>query len=177
MEAESALKRPVSGAVALEVGPFYDGTRTDYEGQVSWRPSRYFTGELAYEQNRVNLPDGDFVTHLGSARLDAAFSPDLTWSNFLQFDNESDTLGWNTRLQWILEPDEDRDLVYHITMPRAGDAATLVSPAAAWTLQYTIRFCRLDAAAMRLHLLPLFVALSAQEARSSASGPLAPGPV
>src|SRR5262245_1384817 len=140
MEAESALKRPVSGAVAVEVGPFYDGTRTDYEGQVSWRPNRYFTGELAYEQNRVDLPDGDFVTHLGSARLDAAFSPDLTWSNFLQFDNESDTLGWNTRLQWILRPGEELNLVYNSTVARAGDALTIVSQDAALKLQYTIRF-------------------------------------
>src|SRR5262245_49511048 len=140
MEAESALKRPVSGAVAVEVGPFYDGTRTDYEGQVSWRPSRYFTGELAYEQNRVNLPDGDFVTHLGSARLDAAFSPDLTWSNFVQVDNESDTLGWNTRLQWILRPGEELNLVYNNTMARDGDSLTTVSQDAAVKLQYTIRF-------------------------------------
>jgi len=140
MEAESALKRPVSGAVAVEFGPFYDGTRTDYEGQVSWRPSRHFTGELAYEQNAVDLPDGDFVTHLGTARLDAAFSPDLTWSNFLQFDSESDTLGWNTRLQWILRPGEELNLVYDNTVEREGDSLSTVSQGAAVKLQYTIRF-------------------------------------
>src|SRR5262249_46590477 len=46
MEAESALKRPVSGAVAVEVGDFYDGKRTDLETEASWRPNRYFTGGL-----------------------------------------------------------------------------------------------------------------------------------
>jgi hypothetical protein len=139
-EAESALKRPVSGAVAVEIGPFYDGTRTDYEAQASWRPSRYFTGALAYEQNRVDLPDGNFVVHVGTTRFDFAFSPDVTWSNFFQFDNESDTLGWNTRLQWILRPGEELNVVFNSTVERDGDSLATVSQDAALKLQYTVRF-------------------------------------
>jgi hypothetical protein len=140
IEAESALKRPVSGAAAFELGEFYDGTRTDFEGQASWRPSRYFTGELGYEQSQVHLPDGSFVTHLGSIRLDAAFSPDLTWSNFLQFDNESDTLGWNSRLQWILRPGQELNLVWNETVERDEGSLEATSESAAVKLQYTLRF-------------------------------------
>jgi len=140
VEAESALKRPVSGAVAVEVGDFFDGTRTDFESQASWRPSRYFTGELGYEQNRVDLVGGGFVVHQGTVRLDAAVSPDLTWSNFFQFENEDDTLGWNSRLQWILRPGQELNLVYNDTVERdAGDLST-VSQSAALKLQYTLRF-------------------------------------
>jgi hypothetical protein len=82
VEAESALKRPVSGFLGVEDGGFYDGNRTDFEAGLSWRSSRYFNCGLTYEQSQVDLPGGAFVTHLGSLRLDAAFSPDLTWSNF-----------------------------------------------------------------------------------------------
>jgi hypothetical protein len=140
VEAESALKRRVSGDMAVEFGPFFDGTRTDYEAQASWRPSRYFTSAFAYEQNRVDLPDGTFVVHVGTTRLDFAFSPDVTWSNFFQFDNESDTLGWNTRLQWILRPGEEFNLVYNNTLERDGGSLATVSQDAALKLQYTIRF-------------------------------------
>ncbi|MSR63513.1 MAG: hypothetical protein EXS08_13810 [Planctomycetes bacterium] len=140
VEAESALKRRVSGAAAIEIGDFFDGTRSDFESEASWRPSRYFTGEVGYEQNRVELPDGSFVTHQGTLRLDAAFSPDLTWSNFLQFDNEDDALGWNSRLQWILRPGQELNLVYNETLERDAGELTTVSQGAALKLQYTLRF-------------------------------------
>ncbi len=140
VEAESALKRPVSGFVGFEDGGFFDGERTDYEVGLSWRPSRYFGGGLSYEQSRVDLPDGDFVTHLGALRLDAALSPDLSWSNFLQFDNESDTLGWNSRLQWIRRPGEEVHLVFNETAARDADSIEIVSHQAAIKLQYTLRF-------------------------------------
>src|SRR5262249_15219995 len=140
MEAESALKRPVSGAVGVEVGDFFDGTRTDLDAEASWRPSRYFTGELGYEQNRVDLPGGSFVVHQGTARLDAALSPDLTWSNFVQFENEEDTLGWNSRVQWILRPGQELDLVYNETVERDAGGLTVLSRGAALKVQYTLRF-------------------------------------
>jgi hypothetical protein len=140
VEAESALKRPVSGFLGVEDGGFYDGNRTDFEAGLSWRPSRYFNCDLSYEQSQVDLPSGAFVTHLGSLRLDAAFSPDLTWSNFLQFDNETDTVGWNSRLQWIRHPGEELNLVFNETAARDADSLVTVSQEAAIKLQYTLRF-------------------------------------
>jgi hypothetical protein len=139
-EGETALKRPVSGGLAVEVGDFFDGTRLDGEASVSWRPSRHFAGELGYEESWIDLPDGNFVVRLASARLDAAVSPDLTWSNFLQVDNESDSLGWNSRLQWILEPGEEVTFVFNNIWTR--DRGTIASTAgdASLKLQYTIRF-------------------------------------
>jgi uncharacterized protein DUF5916/cellulose/xylan binding protein with CBM9 domain len=140
VEAESALKRPVSGFLAFEVGSFYDGDRTDCEAGVSWRPSRHFTGALTYEQSDIDLPGGSFTTHLGSVKLDAAFSPDLGWSNFLQLDNESDSLGWNSRLQWILRPGEELNFVFNDTVERNDGSLETVTRQAAVKLQYTLRF-------------------------------------
>jgi hypothetical protein len=140
VEAESALKRPVSGAAAFEVGEFFDGRRTDLELEASWRPSRYFTGEIGYEQNRVDLAAGSFVAEQGTVRLDVAISPDLTWSNFVQFENEDDTLGWNSRLQWILRPGRELNLAWNEIVERTGDGPEVRSQGAAVKLQYTLRF-------------------------------------
>jgi len=140
VEVETALKRPVSGFVASEAGPFYDGDRTDYEAGVSWRPSRYFGSSLGYEENRVALAGGDFVTRVGTLRLDAAASPDLSWSNYFQYDNESDTVGWNSRLQWILRPGEDLNVVYNDTFEQRDGSLATISQEAAFKVQYTLRF-------------------------------------
>ncbi|MBI1852263.1 MAG: carbohydrate binding family 9 domain-containing protein [Planctomycetes bacterium] len=139
-EVETALKRPVSGLVAVEVGEFFDGHRTDVETQLDWRPSRYFTGSLAYEQNHVWLPDGHFTVHIGSVRANIAFSPELSWSNFVQADNESNTLGVNSRVRWILTPGQELFFVVNHTIERQNGAVDPLFEEVAIKLEYTIRF-------------------------------------
>jgi len=47
------------------------------------------------------LPDGDFVVRLTSLRAELVFSSTLSWVNLVQYDNVSETLGFNSRLHWI----------------------------------------------------------------------------
>lgn len=139
-EVETALKRPISGEASVELGEFFDGHRTDLETQVDWRPSRYFTGSIAYEQNRVWLPDGHFTVHVERARLNLALSPELSWSNFVQFDNESNTMGVNSRVRWIITPGEEVFFVVNHTFERQNGAVDPLFQEIAVKLEYTIRF-------------------------------------
>ena len=47
------------------------------------------------------LPQGDFILRLAQVGLDVIFSSTLSWVNLLQYDNESEVVGINTRLHWI----------------------------------------------------------------------------
>jgi hypothetical protein len=139
-EVETALKRPVSGAIGLEVGDFFTGRRTDAQAELSWRPSRFFTGSLGYEQSHVDLPEGVFTTHLGQVRTNVAFSPDVDWRSFVQFDNESESIGLNTRLRWILRPGEDIFIVWNQTQKRSDGSFVPLFQEAAFKIAYTLRF-------------------------------------
>jgi hypothetical protein len=57
------------------------------------------------------LPQGDFITRLTSLNSQIAFSSTLYWINLVQYDNLSEEIGVNTRLQWI---------------PKAGQEAFIV---------------------------------------------------
>ncbi len=140
VEAESALKRPLTVFAALEGGDFYDGERQDLEAGLSWRPVKYFNAEVFYELNRLDLPAGAFDAHVGGLRLDFAATPDLTWSHFLQFDNDSDSLGWNSRLQWILAPGESINLVVNQVVERVDGSFVAAAQDATLLFQYTFRF-------------------------------------
>ena len=59
----------------------------------------------------AELPAGDFVAQLFSGRLDVSASPNLTWSNFVQYDTDSRILGFQSRIRWILKPGSDLFLV------------------------------------------------------------------
>jgi hypothetical protein len=140
IEFESALKRPISCNLALEAGPFYDGQREDVEAELSWRPSRFFNGALGYQQNHVVLDEGTFTEHLGSVHANWQFSPELEWRNFLQFDNEQDSLGVNSRVRWILQPGSDLFLVWNQTQARVGGSFVPTFQEAAFKIGYTLRF-------------------------------------
>jgi hypothetical protein len=42
-----------------------------------------------------------------------AFNPNLIWSNFLQYDTESQNVGNNMRLRWTLKPGNDLFIVWN----------------------------------------------------------------
>ena len=103
--------RPVNVAAEYEFGRFFGGQRTDVSFGLGLRPSRFVTLSAEYERNDVRLPDGDFVVRIVRGRVNLQFSPDVSWSNYVQFDNASDEIGLNSRVRWILRPGRDLFLV------------------------------------------------------------------
>lgn len=140
LDVETSNAREVSGSATLDTGTFYDGTRTDAILATSWRPSALLNANLSYQRSDVDLDDGDFVVHVGRARVDLAFSAKVLWSNFVQFDNESDTLGVNSRLRWTLGPGRDLYIVINPTIEREGDSLVTTETAAAIKIAWTMRF-------------------------------------
>ncbi len=100
---ETGGHRAVSGTVRYATGDFYDGERVNIEGEIVWRPSPHFAMAGAYEYFDVELPEGNFITRLIEFRADIVFSSTLSWSNLVQYDNESEVLGFDSRVQWIPE--------------------------------------------------------------------------
>ena len=124
---DTSRNRPFEFALRLEWGRFFTGTRLDTAFMFDWRPSRNVTLGAGYERFRVRLPQGDFTTRIARLSVDFAFSPRLSWTNLVQWDNESEDLSWHTRLRWIVRPgrelvfvldpsfDRDRDLRFDST--------------------------------------------------------------
>ena len=48
-----------------------------------------------------------------TARTDYNFSPNVSWANLVQYDNESRILGVQSRFRWILKPGNDLFLVFN----------------------------------------------------------------
>jgi hypothetical protein len=113
MALETGGHRALSGTVRFAQGDFYSGERVNIEGELTWRPSRYFALSGQYEYIGVDLPQGDFVTRLVQVRTDGAFSSRLSWSNLVQYDNDSEVMGFNSRLQWVPEMGRETYLVFN----------------------------------------------------------------
>ncbi len=141
LTAELAEKRRVSGTVTWSSGGFYDGDLDTLEAELVLKPSATFNAQLAAELNTVDLPEGSFTEDLYSLRLQFNFSSDLQISSFLQYDNQSRSLGTNTRLRWTFHPLGDLFVVYNHNLERSPeDRWELESDQLIVKAQYTVRF-------------------------------------
>lgn len=94
-------------------GDFWSGTRTRLSGGIVWKINRYLTIDSDVTWNDVSLPvaNGDFRTTLVSTRLEAAASRRLFANALIQWDDVSNTLQSNIRIDWIHTPGSDLFIV------------------------------------------------------------------
>ena len=64
-------------------------------------PTPHFRALIGYQYDDVELTQGDFKSRLARLGLDAIYSARLSWTNLLQYDNATETLGINSRIHWI----------------------------------------------------------------------------
>jgi uncharacterized protein DUF5916/cellulose/xylan binding protein with CBM9 domain len=95
-----AAARVLAPSLTLRTGNFYEGSRTDYVGGLSFRPSGGFFGSAQYEYDNVALPQGSFIVRVVSVRTDLLISPELAWTTIVQYDNASRNLGLFSRVRW-----------------------------------------------------------------------------
>jgi len=113
-----AAKRRLNGEATWSLGSFYGGDLNSVALTLRMKPSAFLTAELGWERNSARLPQGAFVQRLYSARTQVNVSADLQVSSFLQYDNESRSLGTNTRLRWTFDPLGDLFVVFNHNLVR-----------------------------------------------------------
>jgi hypothetical protein len=123
VEGTLADKRPIAGELRWQRGEFYDGDLDTIEAALVVNQP-FVRLELEAERNVGTLPDGEFTQNLYGGRVELKFSPDLQVSSFVQYDNESESLGSNTRLRWTFHPLGDLFVVYNHNLQRSINERT-----------------------------------------------------
>lgn len=113
LEAGLAAKRRFSGQLTWWFGDFYTGRLDEYDLTAAWKPSPLFIVELTAERNAARLREGRFTQDLVGTRLRVNVSPDLQVTSYVQYDNQSESFGTNTRLRWTFSPLGDLFVVYN----------------------------------------------------------------
>lgn len=139
LEAEFAAKRHVSGLVTWWFGTFFDGTLHQLQLSAAWNPVPLVTAELEAERDIGRLVAGDFTRDLIGARLKLNLSPDLQLNSFLQYDNETEAFGSNTRLRWTFDPLGELFVVYNHNITRLTDGWTFTGNELLLKAQYAFR--------------------------------------
>ena len=95
-------------------GQYFNGTRINLEGSISWRYQPLGFTSIAFAYNNIKLPDpyNDAVLFLIGPRFDFTFTKKLFWTTFVQYNTQIENLNINSRLQWRFAPVSDFFLVY-----------------------------------------------------------------
>ena len=73
-------------------------------------------------------------------QLDAVFSSTLSWTNLIQYDNQSETIGFNSRLHWIPEAGREGYLVLNHNLQDLDKDNTFHTSFHEVTLKYSYTF-------------------------------------
>jgi hypothetical protein len=104
----------ISGNALLEYGTFYDGHKTSFtftRGRVSVRPKLAL--EPSYSLNVVDLPEGDFTTHLVGSRVVYTMTARMFASALLQYNSDTNAVTSNVRVRWEYQPGSELFVVYN----------------------------------------------------------------
>jgi len=137
----TATKRPWVFRFEAFFGGFYNGNRRDLMVDFTLKPSHHLLLGMRAQRADVDLNEGKFFTQLFSLQADYNFSPNVSWANLVQYDNESRILGFQTRFRWILKPGNDLFLVLNRGWYRTFEHDYLSTyDRGTIKLQYTFRF-------------------------------------
>jgi hypothetical protein len=139
---ETADKRPWVVQASWGWGGFYRGTLRRLELDVTLKPNTHVALSAEFERNDVELPQGSFYTDILTLRADYNFTPNVSWANLTQYDNESRIAGLQSRFRWILQPGNDFFIVINRGWYRTLDEDRFepIFDRGSAKLQYTFRF-------------------------------------
>ena len=101
----TGLYRKFAAANSYTVGSFYDGDRQQLSSTLVYRPTNRISLMLDYSLNLIDWEQfKDSTINLISGRIQYSFTPDLTLFNLIQYDDISNSIGVNSRLQWEYKP-------------------------------------------------------------------------
>jgi hypothetical protein len=117
-EMNTASYRMLQFDCSYRFGQFYSGHFNDIESGITFKADGYATLEVGANYIRGNLPEGNFSENVYFSRINLYITPDIGVTNYIQFDDVTNTLGYNGRLFWQVRPGNMIYLVYNNNMDR-----------------------------------------------------------
>jgi hypothetical protein len=133
-------QRKLGAGMFVNDGGFYDGEQFGVGGFIGWRPNKHFRTNINYQYNDINFGPTRFITRLIRLQLDAVFSSTLSWTNLIQYDNQSETIGFNSRLHWIPEAGREGYLVLNHNLQDLDKNNTFHTSFNELTIKYSYTF-------------------------------------
>jgi hypothetical protein len=109
-------------------GEFYSGHYDNLSLGLTFKYKGYANLGLDVNLVRGRLPEGNFSENVYQLKADAFLSPDLSFTNYIQYDSISKLLGWSARLKWRISPGNEIALIYNKNWERRWEPVSRFFP-------------------------------------------------
>ena len=140
IELETANYRKIVYEIELNIEGFWSGNRTEYQNNLTFRPFPGINLSLGYNHSNVNLKEGSFKTNLIRFIGDFDFTPFISFSSNIQYDDISKNIGINNRFKYTITPGSDIYFVYNHNWTDDSGKYKTSSLLGASKITYTHRF-------------------------------------
>lgn len=115
MEFNSDRRKVFSYRIEPSYGGFYNGEKLSLKTELSLRfqPKAFLSLLIDYNDISLPAPYSSANLWLISPKIEITFSKSVFWSTLVQYSNQNDNLGLNSRLQWRFAPLSDLFIVYN----------------------------------------------------------------
>lgn len=115
LEYKSDSRKRLAYTIQPAIGSFFNGDRFSIEGKIFLRfqPKVFLSLAMNYDQLKLPAPYSSADIWLISPKIEVTFSKSVFWSTLVQYSNQRDNLGLNSRLQWRFAPLSDLFIVYN----------------------------------------------------------------
>jgi len=115
LEFESDERKLFSYRIEPSYGDFFNGKRYSIESRLNLRFQPKVELGMSMQYDHIELPQPYSSTDIWliSPRATITFSKSVFWSTLVQYSNQRDNLGINSRLQWRFAPLSDLFIVYN----------------------------------------------------------------
>lgn len=136
----SARRRNLWVSARAGTGNFYSGKRFDWLLQFGYKVAVPLYIGMESDIKHITLPDGPFTAQIYRVNINFLFGPDVSWSNYAQYDNKTEKIGWQSRFQWIIKPGKEIFLTFNSPLIDPTDRFRAEEYEARLKVKYTIRF-------------------------------------
>jgi len=136
----TAKRRNLFAAAKFGIGSFYSGNRKDLLLQTGYKIGVPVYIGLESDRRWVSLEEGDFIAQIYRINLNFLFSPTITWYNYAQYENKTETIGWQSRFQWIIKPGKEIFVTFNSPLINPLERFNAEIYEARVKVKYTIRF-------------------------------------
>jgi hypothetical protein len=138
--AGSARQRNLWAELTYNWGDFYHGTKKTIGINTGWQIFIHAYVGAEMEKSYLRFPGENVDIGVYRFLFNILVNPDINLYTFVQYDDISESVGWQSRFQWIIRPGRELLLAWNSSFTDPLERYTLTDSAIRAKLKFNIRF-------------------------------------
>ena len=136
----SAKHKNLWAEATWDRGDFFNGKKNTLEIEAGWQAFIHLFLGTELEKSYMSFNGNDLDVGIYRLIMNILINPDINIFTFIQFDDITETVGWQSRFQWIIKPGKEILFAWNSNINNPMERFTISESALRFKLKYNIRF-------------------------------------